>query len=122
MNIIGNLFDSNVEYRNRLPDVFQYSHILKSILDKLKKQLITQQGFIDDTRKAPVCVNWEDLIVREVDEKIPSCLSLLHSAYIESSDLEKLIMARVLKNAINAFAKGEENFFFLGKNINFQFE
>ena len=122
MNIIGNLFDSNAEYRNRLPVVFQYRQNLKIILDGLKKQLITQQGFIDDARNAPVCDKGEDLIVREVDEKIPACLSLLHSAYIESTSLEKLIIARVQKNVINAFAKGEESYSFLGQKISFQFE
>jgi hypothetical protein len=56
-----------------------------------------------------------------VDEKIPACLSLLHSAYIESSDSIKLIIPFGLKNAINAFAKGEESFSFLGQKISFQF-
>lgn len=122
MNIIENLFDSNVEYRNRLPDVFQYQQNLKIILDGLKKELITQQGFIDDASNAPVCYKGEDLIVREVDEKIPACLSLLHSAYIESNRINQLIMVRILKNVINAFAKGEESFSFLGKNISLLFE
>lgn len=122
MNIIGNLFDSNVKYRNRLPDLFQHSQNLKIILDGLKNQLITQQGFIDDTRNAPVYVKCEDLIVKEVDKKIPACLSLLHSAYIESPDYAKVIMNHALKKAINAFAKGEKSFSFLGQNINFQFE
>lgn len=122
MNIIGDLFNSNVEYRNRLPYVFQYQQKLKIILDGLKKQLIIQQGFIDDASNAPVCDKGEDLIVREVDEKIPACFSLLHSTYIENNRFEKLIMARVLKGVINAFAKGEESSSFLGKNINFQFE
>ena len=122
MNIIENLFDSNVEYRNRLPDVFQNQQNLKIILGGLKIQLITQQGFIDDASKAPVWDKGEDLIVREVDEKIPACLSLLHSAYIENPFAENLIMARALKKAINAFTKGVESFFVLGKNISFQFE
>jgi GTPase SAR1 family protein len=69
MNIIEDLFISNVEYRNRLPDVFQLLKNLKIILNGLKKQLITQQGFIDDASNAPVCDKGEDLIVREVDKK-----------------------------------------------------
>ena len=121
MNIIGDLLKNNAEYKSRLPQTFAGNFSLSGILDKLKKQLIGQ-GFNDDTIKAPVINDDnEDIIVKEVDNKIPNCLSWLHNGYIESNIIQQAVISVAEKGLINAFAKGEESYSFLNKEIYFHF-
>ena len=119
MNIIKELFNNNAEYKSRLPETFAGGFSLSGILDKLKNQLIDQQGFNDDTIKAPV-INDDntDIIVREVDKKIPWCLDKLHDTHIQSNWMGKKLVSMAEKGMINAFAKGE-NYSFFGQKINF---
>ena len=108
MNIIEDLLKNNEEYKSRLPQTFAGNFSLSGILDKLKKQLIDQQGFNDDTIKASVINDDnEDIIVREVDNKIPDCLSDLHNGYKNTSFTGKFAMNMpgVLEGIINDFAK-----------------
>ena len=122
MNIIEELFNNNEEYKSRLPQTFAGNFSLSGILDKLKEQFIKKQGFNDDTIKAPVINDDnEDIIVREVDNKIPDCLSWLHNGYRESNIIQKAAIYMAEKELINAFAKGEESYSFLNKKIYFHF-
>ena len=122
MNIIEELFNNNAEYKSRLPETFAGSFSLSGILDKLKKQLIDQQEFNDDTIKAPVIDDHNtDIIVREVDKKIPKCLSWLHNGYIESNIIQQAAISMAKKGLINAFAKGEESYSFGTQKIYFHF-
>ena len=119
MNIIKELFDNNEEYKSRLPKTFAGGFSLSGILDKLKEQFIKKQGFNDDTKQVPVINdNNEDIIVKEVDNKIPRCLDKLHDAHIKSNFMVKKILSVAETGMINAFAKGE-SYVFLGKEINF---
>ena len=122
MNIIEELFNNNAEYKSRLPETFAGGFSLSGILDKLKNQFIKQQGFNDDTIKAPV-INDDntDIIVREVDKKIPKCLSWLHNGYIESNIIQQAAISMAKKGLINAFAKGEESYSFGVQKIYFHF-
>ena len=106
MNIIEELF-KNEEYKSRLPKTFANDHSLKDILDKLKEQLITKQGFNDDTKQAPVFDNNEDIIVEKVDNEIPDCLSKLRNGYKNNNLAGKIAMnlPGVLERIINEFAK-----------------
>ena len=117
MNIIKKLFDNNGEYKSRLPKTFANDHSLSYILDELQKQLI-KQGFNDDTKQAPIFEEGKDIIIQEVDEKIPWCLGQLHDAHIKSNFMGKIVVFMAEKGMINAFAKGE-NYSFLGHEINF---
>ena len=119
MNIIEELFNNNEEYKSRLPQTFAGNFSLSGILDKLKEQFIKKQGFNDDTKQVPVINdNNEDIIVKEVDNKIPRCLDKLHDAHIKSNFMVKKILSVAETGMINAFAKGE-SYVFLGKEINF---
>ena len=129
MNIIVDLFKNNEEYKNRIPKAFAGGFSLWGILDKLKRQLIDQQGFNDDTKQAPVINpvidddddDNKDIIVREVDKKIPWCLGKLHDTHIESNIIQKAAISMAEKGLINAFAKGEESYSFCGQEIYFHF-
>ena len=120
MNIIEELFNNNEEYKSRLPQTFAGNFSLSGILDKLKEQFIKKQGFNDDTKQVPVIDDDgnTDIIVREVDNKIPRCLDKLHDAHIKSNFMVKKILSVAETGMINAFAKGE-SYVFLGKEINF---
>ena len=118
MNIIEELFNNNEEYKSRLPKTFAGGFSLSGILDKLKEQFIKKQGFNDDTKQVPVIDDDEDIIVEEVDKKIPWCLDKLHDAHIKSNFMGKIVLSVAETGMINAFAKGE-SYVFLGQEINF---
>ena len=86
----------------------------------MKEQFIKKQGFNDDTKQVPVIDDDgnTDIIVREVDNKIPRCLDKLHDAHIKSNFMVKKILSVAETGMINAFAKGE-SYVFLGQKINF---
>ena len=120
MNIIEDLLKNNAEYKSRLPQTFAGNFSLSGILDKLKEQFL-DKGFNNDKEKAPIVENGKDIIVEEVDEKIPNCLSWLHNGHIESNIIQKAAISMAEKGLINAFAKGEESYSFLNKEIYFHF-
>lgn len=110
VNIIKELFETNDNYKSRLPQTFAGNYNLNDILEKLKEQF-KRQEFNDDTNEGPIIVSDEDLIVNKVDKKIPECLNFLHKIYYEQTFLFKLCkLSGIVNKLINKFAKSEFNF------------